>query len=49
MKTSCSWCHSLNDTFETYCATCGHMAHEARMNCLCDRCAPAYHLAEDEE
>lgn len=43
MKSSCSWCHTMNSTAFEYCATCGHQAHEARMNCLCAQCAPARH------
>lgn len=50
MLESCSWCHTMNDAQFEYCATCGHQAHEARMNCHCEQCAPAYHIvAETDE
>lgn len=39
MMTSCSWCHTLNDTGRfTFCETCGHRADLPRMECDCGQC-----------
>lgn len=35
---SCGWCHTMNDSTEHWCHSCGHAAHKARMDCDCPRC-----------
>lgn len=48
MTTSCSWCHTMNDASFEFCATCGHQAHESRMNCHCEQCRPPRWLVDSE-
>jgi hypothetical protein len=38
---SCSWCHTMNDTRNPFCAQCGHQVGAARMDCRCPQCCHA--------
>lgn len=38
VKTSCSWCGTMNPRTVEFCSACGHYAHRPRMNCDCQRC-----------
>ena len=36
---SCNWCHTMNDSTERWCRSCGHAANLSRMACDCPRCS----------
>jgi len=35
---SCSWCRTMNQSTEQWCAHCGHNARVARIFCDCPSC-----------
>lgn len=35
---TCSWCHTVNDSFQRWCKTCSHSAWLPRLDCDCRKC-----------